>query len=209
MRIKILLWITAVAILVSAGASSAQNNGSRNGRDWTYDDRDYREREREREKAWREYLKERRKAYKEWSKANRKERDQFERWLRERYQDRGDWSRRDRDRWDDYGDYRRDRDWDYDDPYGRWGYGNAPRNGVCFYTDAGFRGEEFCAGIDERRRFVGDHYNDRISSIRLLGRARLVVYEHDDFDGDRRMITRDVVNLAGNFNDKISSFEVR
>jgi len=74
MRIKILLWITAVAILVSAGASSAQNNGSRNGRDWTYDDRDYREREREREKAWREYLKERRKAYKEWSKANRKER---------------------------------------------------------------------------------------------------------------------------------------
>ena len=209
MRIKFLLIIAAVAILASAGASSAQNNRSRNGRDWSYNDRDYRERERERDRSWREYLKERRKAYKEWSKANRNERDDFDRWERERYRDREDWYGRDRNRQDAYGDYSRNRDWDYGGQYGSWGYGNAPRDGVCFYTDAGFRGEEFCAGSNERRRFVGDHFNDRISSIRLLGGARLIVYEHDDFNGDRRTITHDVTNLAGNFNDKISSFEVR
>ena len=198
MRVKFLLLIAAAAILASAGASSAQNNRPQNGRDWSYSDREYRERERE--EAWREYLKERRKAYKEWRKANRDERNDFERWCG-----------RERDRWDDwdYGDYRRDRDWDNNGRYDGWGYGNAPRDGVCFYTDAGFRGEEFCAGSNERRRFVGDHFNDRISSIRLLGGARLIVYEHDDFNGDRRTITHDVTNLAGNFNDKISSFEVR
>ena len=198
MRVKFLLLIAAAAILASAGASSAQNNRPQNGRDWSYSDREYRERERE--EAWREYLKERRKAYKEWRKANRDERNDFERWCG-----------RERDRWDDwdYGDYRRDRDWDNNGRYDGWGYGNAPRDGVCFYTDAGFRGEEFCAGRNDRRRYVGKRYNDRISSIRLFGRARLIVYEDDDFDGDRRIITRDVANLAGTFNDKITSFEVK
>jgi len=156
-------------------------------REWRKDDRerdkDWREADRERDKEWREYLKARRKAYKEWSRASREERDDFER-------------------------YRRDRGYSYEGQYGGWESNYEPREGACFYTDADYRGERFCVSGNEAHRYIGDRYNDRISSVRIFGRARVYVYEHENAGGARRLITNDVSNLRG-FNDKISSIEVR
>jgi hypothetical protein len=83
-----------------------------------------------------------------------------------------------------------------------------PRNGACFYVDADYRGDSLCMNAGENLRNPGDRFNDRFSSIRVLGRARVVVYENENFGGARKTFSRDVSNL-GDFNDKISSIEVK
>ena len=220
MRRTSLLWILALIVLTGSISLFADDERDRNGpsrrgreavpaedrnhpemtrgpekdawKDRQEREKEMREADREREKEWREYLKDRKKAYKEWLKADRWEQDDFERYRRSR---RGDW--RD-DRRDERGGV-----------YENWGGRNVPRDGVCFYTDAYYRGESFCLDRNERLSFVGEHYNDKISSIRVFGRSpRIIVYEHHYFGGARRTFTGDVVHL-GNFNDTISSIEVR
>jgi hypothetical protein len=163
------------------GGRDADKHYRENARDH---ERDMRESDREREREWREYLRERRNEYRDWSRASRRERDDFDRYRR--------------DRWNQEGD-----------SYGNRDRFRAPRDGVCFYTDSYYRGESYCIGSQESQSYVGKHYNDRISSIRFFGRVpRIVVYEHENFEGARRMYAGDVPSL-GNFNDKISSVEIR
>jgi dUTPase len=96
----------------------------------------------------------------------------------------------------------------YEGQYGGRSSGYEPRNGACFYLDMDHRGDSFCMNAGESRRNVEDRFNDKISSIRVFGRARVVVYEHENFGGASRTIAGDVSNL-GNFNDKITSIEVK
>ncbi len=91
---------------------------------------------------------------------------------------------------------------------GNWGRGNEPRNGACFYTDEDYRGDRFCAETGGNIRNVRDRFNDRISSIRVFGRARIIIYENENFSGASRTFNRDVPNLRG-FNDRITSIEIR
>jgi hypothetical protein len=52
--------------------------------------------------------------------------------------------------------------------------------------------------------------NDRISSIRVFGRARLDVYRDANYRGQHLRINRDAPDLgAMNWGDQISSFQVR
>ncbi len=85
--------------------------------------------------------------------------------------------------------------------------GNQPRYGACFYMDADYRGEWFCVNSGESRQNVGEHYNDKISSIRVFGRAQVIVYDDENFGGASRTITGDVPNL-GDWNDRITSVRV-
>ncbi len=94
----------------------------------------------------------------------------------------------------------------YQGQYGGQGSGYEPRNGVCFYTDANYRGENFCVSGDESRQSVEDRYNDTISSIRIFGRAEVTVYENSNYYGSRRTFSQDVPNLA-NWSDRITSFQ--
>jgi hypothetical protein len=87
------------------------------------------------------------------------------------------------------------------------GRNNEPRNGVCFYTDENYRGESYCAEVGENRRNVEDRYNDRFSSLRIFGRAQVVVFENDNFGGPSTTFTSDIPNLR-NWNDRITSFQV-
>jgi hypothetical protein len=103
------------------------------------------------------------------------------------------------------GQYRRESE----RPYGVRRNGGEPRNGACFYKDADYRGDSFCLNVGESLRNVEDRFNDGISSIQVFGRSRVVVHEHTNFGGARRNFTGDVSNLAGDFNDIISSIEVR
>jgi hypothetical protein len=86
---------------------------------------------------------------------------------------------------------------------------NQPRDGACFYLEAGYRGDSFCLNAGESRRNVEDRFNDKISSIRVFGRARVVVYEHENFSGASRTLAGGGALNLGNFNDKITSVEVR
>ena len=96
----------------------------------------------------------------------------------------------------------------YGGQYGGRGSGNEPRNGACFYMDADYRSNSFCMNAGEHLRNVEDRFNDKISSIQVFGRARAVVYENENFGGASKTFVRDVSDL-GNFNDRITSIEVK
>jgi hypothetical protein len=85
------------------------------------------------------------------------------------------------------------------------GTGNEPVDGVCFYTDANYGGEDFCVEGNESQQSV-ENYNDRISSIRFFGNAQVTVFEDTNFNGSRKTITQDMPHL-GDWNDRISSFQ--
>jgi len=92
----------------------------------------------------------------------------------------------------------------------RWGREDAPRDGACFYQDASFRGDYFCVPAGERVRSMPPGMNDRISSIKIFGRADVTVYQDVYYEGRSRRFWDDVLNLTSlGWNDKISSVEVR
>jgi len=83
-----------------------------------------------------------------------------------------------------------------------------PRVGVCFYEDADYRGNHFCAAAGEEQPSVQD-WNDRISSIRVFGGAQVEVFSNIDYKGTARRISGSTPNLAEqDLNDQISSFRV-
>jgi hypothetical protein len=138
--------------------------------------------QRKRDSEWREYLRARNRDYRDYSRASRQELD-------------------------DFYDFLRGRGYRYGDQYG-WVNSNEPRNGACFYTDANYGGESFCLNRGDRQASVGGHFNDRFSSIRIFGRARVTVYKNRDFGGPHRTYTSDAPHL-GDLNDEITSIEVR
>ncbi|MBI3952018.1 MAG: beta/gamma crystallin family protein [Acidobacteria bacterium] len=83
---------------------------------------------------------------------------------------------------------------------------------VCVYGDANYRGQSTCWNAGEsvpHLRSVG--WNDRISSIRVFGRARAIVYKDSNYRGELLEVSSDIPDLKdlpGGWNDKISSIRV-
>jgi len=91
----------------------------------------------------------------------------------------------------------------------RWGRAPFPGSGACFFENAGFRGEYFCVPAGESVRRLPDEMNDRISSIRVFGRAEVIVFRDDFFRGEATGFNWDVWNLRDEWwNDRISSLRV-
>ena len=92
----------------------------------------------------------------------------------------------------------------------RWGQGNVPREGACFYKDPNFRGDYFCVGSGDGVGAVPDGMNDRISSLRLFGRVEVTVFKDVRFAGRSERFESDIRNLKDEgWNDLISSIRVR
>ena len=90
-----------------------------------------------------------------------------------------------------------------------WGRGRVPSAGVCFYEDINFGGRYFCAPVGDEQGRVPSGTNDEISSIRIFGRAEVIVFRADNWRGDSRRFTSNVRDLrTSGFNDRISSFAV-
>jgi hypothetical protein len=85
------------------------------------------------------------------------------------------------------------------------------RDRICVYEDINFGGRSQCWNADEEERNLnGRGWNDRISSIRVFGRARVEVYRDADYRGQRLRLERDAADLGAiNWSDQISSFQVR
>jgi peptidase inhibitor family I36 len=91
----------------------------------------------------------------------------------------------------------------------RWGNPEAPRDGVCFYEDADFRGRSFCARAGEDIPEMPRGMNDRISSMRLFGPTEVVVFRDSRFRGESARFWTDVRNLRREgWNDIVSSVRV-
>lgn len=90
-----------------------------------------------------------------------------------------------------------------------WG-GPTPSEGACFYQDANYRGRYFCVDSDDDVSSMPSGSNDRISSIRVFGRAEVTVFADPRFRGQALDFSRSVSNLTDeDFNDEISSIQVR
>ena len=197
MRFSTRLWIFVLACLIGSvplvafdrdwspdQSREAGHRADRNSPEWDRNSGSgWREDGRDHEREWREFLRSRNRAYKDYSRATRREREAFADFLRES------------------GRRNEPRQWN-------WERRDDRRSGACFYTDSDYRGRSFCLDSNERQSYVGNSFNDKISSIRVFGRARVITYEHENFGGARRIYSNDVTGL-GNFNDKISSIEVR
>ena len=91
----------------------------------------------------------------------------------------------------------------------RFGRGAIPANGACFYENPDFGGQYFCSRQGETVEMVPEGTNDRISSIRLLGNAELVVYRDRDFGGVSQWFDTSERDLReSGWNDTISSYRV-
>jgi hypothetical protein len=89
------------------------------------------------------------------------------------------------------------------------GGGQLPRNGACFYEDTNYRGQYFCVEAGDSLDRMPSGANDRISSVRLLGRAEVRVYRDTRFRGDSRRLTSNVRDLDNeDFDDTISSVRI-
>ena len=109
--------------------------------------------------------------------------------------------RRDRDSRDDYG-YN---GWNPDAPI--WGREALPREGACFYEDAGYRGRYFCVPRGGSYTSLPGGFNDRITSIRVIG-SSVRIYQDRNFHGRSTEVRRDNGNLRGDWRDTISSIRV-
>jgi hypothetical protein len=89
-------------------------------------------------------------------------------------------------------------------------YGNNPRDGACFYRDADYRGRSTCVQAGNDLSSMPSGLGGEVSSIRVFGRAEVIVYRDTRFRGDSRRYSSDVRDLQDEgFNDRISSVEVR
>jgi hypothetical protein len=92
--------------------------------------------------------------------------------------------------------------------------GRDNRDRVCFYQDIHFRGWEQCYHAGDEVSDLGGQKN-AISSIRIYGRARLVVYDETEFRGNTVEFNSDVPdlglrNMSGSrsWSDRIESFRI-
>jgi hypothetical protein len=96
-------------------------------------------------------------------------------------------------------DNRNDRD--RDDNYRNEPYRNDPRygrnNSICVFEDTNYRGRYECFDSREEVSDLGrfTSWNDRISSIRVFGPARVTLYRDINFRGDRITIDGDMPDL--------------
>ncbi len=84
------------------------------------------------------------------------------------------------------------------------------RNRVCFFEHVGFGGRSFCMRPgDVQNNLVPSGWNDKISSIKVEGRAEATVCEHVQFGGRCQEVSSDLRQLGPRWNDLISSIRVR
>jgi hypothetical protein len=92
----------------------------------------------------------------------------------------------------------------------RWGRPSAPRSGACFYRDANFEGDYFCAGAGESIPVMPNGMNDQVSSVRIYGDVEVRLYQDGQFRGRSQSVTRSIRNLKDEgWNDRLSSAQVR
>jgi hypothetical protein len=90
-------------------------------------------------------------------------------------------------------------------------------DGICVYEEPNYQGRSECWSNGERLNDLGrlGNWSDRISSIRVFGRARAVAYRDIGFRGESLVIDRDMPDLGRvsansfrNWRHQISSIDI-
>ncbi len=101
---------------------------------------------------------------------------------------------------------RRNTEWNSGAPV--WGREHAPREGACFYRDADYRGESFCAPRGAHYATMPRDFNRSIRSVRVFGGAEVRVFGERDYHGRSGEVRRDIADLHGTWRDSIESLRV-
>ncbi len=85
-----------------------------------------------------------------------------------------------------------------------------PPKSCIYYEHIDFQGESKEIPLGINRKYVGDHWNDQISSIACASRCHLHVWEHRDFLGESRFFATGGAHqyVGDDWNDRISSMKV-
>lgn len=77
-----------------------------------------------------------------------------------------------------------------------------------FYADVNFNGANRGVAENTSLRYVGDAWNDKISSVKVPQGCSLRVYQHRDFGGDSRVFAAgDYAAVGALWNDQASSLQ--
>lgn len=86
--------------------------------------------------------------------------------------------------------------------------GDVPANGACFYDQIDYGGQYVCVEAGKDAGYINE-LNDKVSSIRFFGDARVTAFEDAGFRGPSTDFSQDVSDLRGaRWNDVISSVKV-
>src|ERR1043166_9477052 len=66
---------------------------------------------------------------------------------------------------------------------------------VCFYKDVQYQGQQWCYRVGDELADLRDRRNE-ISSIRIFGRARVIVFDQREFQGASDEFDADVPDLT-------------
>jgi len=78
---------------------------------------------------------------------------------------------------------------------------------ICFFSQPNFNGKKACVNAGAKDRLLSPKWNDRISSIKIIGDASVTVCKHKNFKGICRTIDHSVPKLGFRLNNEISSFK--
>jgi Peptidase inhibitor family I36 len=83
-----------------------------------------------------------------------------------------------------------------------------PRTFDCIgYEHRDFRGATITENAGRGWKYVGDRWNDKISSFRMRNGCRVIAYQHRDYKGDSTVFRGDHKFVGDLWNDQISSWK--
>jgi uncharacterized protein YraI len=83
-----------------------------------------------------------------------------------------------------------------------------PQPRACFYTGKNYTGKSVCVTAGTSKRFVGNVWNDKVSSVRLYNGASVTMCQHSNYGGFCRTSSHNEPALGPWLNNKISSVRV-
>jgi hypothetical protein len=97
-----------------------------------------------------------------------------------------------------------------EDEFATHGGPSVPAESCIYYKHIDFGGESRSIPLGIGRKYVGDAWNDEISSIACASRCRLQVWEHRDYVGESRSFANGYATqyVGDAWNDRISSMKV-
>ena len=93
-------------------------------------------------------------------------------------------------------------------PIATTGGPQVPFKGCYYYEHDSFKGNRRDIPFGVRRKYVGDTWNDKISSIACSPGCGLSAWDHRDFGGASKTFNGAYVYVGDAWNDRISSVEV-
>src|SRR5262249_2974520 len=81
--------------------------------------------------------------------------------------------------------------------------------GCILYEHANFAGHTFTIRGNYNLSYIGDRWNDKVSSIACNPYCEVTVFEHRDFKGRSWKVGANIQYVGGGWNDRISSARVR